>query len=50
MLQFLEDYESAFMNIEYVKQRQKMAGVKNNGALHTDDGKKKIICPKLHGS
>ena len=39
MLKFLEDYESAFMNIEYVIQRQYPDSNKEGGALHTDHGK-----------
>ena len=43
MLQFLEDYENAFMNIEYVMQRQQMSGKHSGGALHTDDGKRRLF-------
>ena len=39
MLKFLEDYESAFMNIEYVIQYQYPHSNKEGGALHTDHGK-----------
>ena len=38
MLKFLEDYESAFMNIEYVIQRQYPQNRHEGGALHTDHG------------
>ena len=39
MLKFLEDYESAFMNIEYVIQHQYPHSHHEGGALHTDNGK-----------
>ena len=42
MQQFLEDYENAFMNIEYVMNKQ-MKSQSNYNALYTDDGKRSLF-------
>ena len=43
MLQFVEDYEVAFSNIEYVKRKQQLSGRPTGEALHTDEGKRSIF-------
>ena len=39
MIQFLEEYENAFMHIEYSMQRQPLTGSDDSNSLYTDDGK-----------
>ena len=48
MLQFLEDYENAFMNIEYVMQRQQGYLEGDAVALHTDNGKRRLFIQNFH--
>ncbi len=48
MLQFLEDYEAAFMNIEYVKKKQQLSGTDSGEGLHTDQGKRAIFVCNFH--
>ena len=43
MLQFLEDYEAAFMNIEYVMKRQQAYSHTHGSDLYTDDGKRRLF-------
>ncbi len=48
MLQFLEDYEAAFMNIEYVKKKQQLSGTDSGERLHNDQGKRAIFVRNFH--
>ena len=43
MLQFLEDYESAFLNIEYVLCHKCMTGDTSQTDIYTDEGKRQIF-------
>jgi hypothetical protein len=43
MISFLEDYETAFMNIEYVMRRKPITGSHESRSLYTDDGKRRLF-------
>ena len=43
MIQFLEDYESAFMNIDYVMRRKPLTSSYKSNSLYTDDGKRRLF-------
>ena len=42
-LQFLEDYENAFMNIDYVLKHQWLSGTYSDGSLYTNNGKQHLF-------
>ena len=43
MIQFLEDYEDAFMNMEYVMWRKSHHDSNTSKSLYTDDGKRRLF-------
>ena len=43
MIKFLEDYESAFLNIEYVLRHKRLSGDHDCPDLYTDEGKQRLF-------